>query len=95
MRRYNPVPSSFDVVATGGPSFRNLTLTQVVEDPNMRDSEHSLFIQAADLAAYLLYQNVQPCGYMKKKGGQNYFHRLGPALCRAASSKDPDGVVRL
>lgn len=91
MRRYNPVSNQ----QRFGIGYRNLALKNIVEDPNFRDSEFSYFIQAADVAAYLLYQSVAPNSYMRKKSGQNYFKRLDPVLCKVASSSDPDGIVRL
>lgn len=91
MRRFNPVPNQ-RVTAAG---YRNLPLLYIIEDPNFRDSEHSYYIQAVDLAAFLLYQNLSPNAYMRKKSGQNYFHVLRPICCRHASNRDPDGIVRL
>lgn len=91
MRRYNPVPNQ----AVFGLGYRNLALSKIVEDPNFRESDHSYFIQATDLAAFLLYQSLEPSSYMRKKGGHNYFQRLAPILCKAASSKDRQGIVRL
>lgn len=91
MRRYNPVPNQ----TIYGPGYRNLMLTKIVEDPNFRDSGHSYYIQAADLAAYLLYQHLSPNSYMKRKAGSNYFLRLYPILCKVVSPKDPQGIVRL
>lgn len=91
MRRYNPIPNQ----SRFGEGQRNLLMKKVVEDPSFRDSAHSHFIQAADLAAFLLYQHLQPCAYVRKKSAQNYFFRLGPALCKKASNTDPMGVVRL
>ena len=91
MRHYNPVPNQ----AIYGAGYRNLALSNIIEDPNFRDSAHSYFIQAADLAAFLLYQSLSPSAYMRKKSGQNYFQRLIPILCRAASSHDLHGIVRL
>lgn len=90
-RRYNPVPHTQQF----GLGYRNLPLEYVIEDPSFRDSKHSYFVQAVDLAAFLLYQKVAPNAYMKKKSGHKYFQRLGPILCRVASSTDPDGIVRL
>lgn len=91
LRRYNPIPNQ----PTYGPGFRNLPLRYVIEDPPFRDSAHNYFVQAADLAAYLLYQHLEPNAYMKKKGGHTYFTRLKPILCLHASANDPDGIVRI
>ena len=91
MRRFNPVPSQQGYVQ----SSRNLPLQYIIEDPVSRDSAHSFFVQAADLATFLLYQHIEPNGYMKAKGGKNYFRRLDPILCHVASSRDPNGIVRL
>jgi hypothetical protein len=66
-----------------------------VEDPNFRDSAHSLYIQAADLAAYVLSQKLAPNSYMRKKSGYNYFDLLDAVLCKVASSTDEQGIVRL
>ena len=91
MRRHNPVPNQPNF----GLGYRNLTVVNLVEDPNFRDSRDSYFIQAADLAAYLLYQKLNPNLYMRKKGGCNYFDRMNPILCTVASRSDPQGIVRL
>jgi hypothetical protein len=91
MRRFNPVPSQPGM----GTAVRNLPLQYIIEDPVYRDSVHSYFVQAVDLAAFLLYQHLAPNAYMRDKGGKNYFNRLGPILCRVASSRDPNGIVRL
>jgi hypothetical protein len=91
MRRYNPIPNQ----ASYGAGYRNLTLARIIEDPNFRDSVHSYFVQAADLTAYLLHQRLAPNSYMRSKSGQNYFARLAPVLCKAATSRDPLGIVYL
>ena len=91
MRRYNPISNQSQF----GLGYRNLTLSSILEDPNFRNSADSYWVQAADLAAFLLYQNIAPSSYMRKKSGQNYFHRLDGILCRVASSSDPQGIVRL
>jgi hypothetical protein len=88
MRRYNMIPSQF------GTGARSLPLQYLVEDATFRDSAHAYFIQAADLCAFLLYQRFAPSAYMKKNAGQNYFLRLGPILCRVASSGNL-GIVKL
>lgn len=89
MRAHNPVPNATSL------GYRNLRLMHVIEDANFRDSAHSYFIQSVDVAAYLLYQQLSPSAYMKKKSGQNYFGRMNSILCKAASKNDPQGIVRL
>ena len=91
VRRFNPIPNQ----AQYGSGYRNILVGNIVEDPNFRDSSHSHYIQAADLVAFLLYQNLAPSGYMKKKSGYNYFQRLDGLLCKVASKSDPQGIVRL
>jgi len=87
MRRYNPVPSMY------GPGSIAAPITTIVEDAVHRDSLHSYFIQLADVNAYFLYQKYEPCKYVKKKGGKNYFSRLAPILCTIASRNHPEGIV--
>lgn len=87
MRRYNPVPS------IGGATSRPMPITTLVEDAVHRNSLHSYFVQLSDVNAYFLYQRLDPCGYVKRKGGRNYFNRLRPVLCTVASRTEPDGVV--
>ena len=67
----------------------------IIEDPVMRDSRDSYFIQAADCAAYLLKQSIEPSSYMKRHGGNAYFKRLEPVLCKHATNRDLFGVVWL
>ena len=89
MRAYNPIPNR------GGVGYRNARVLNMVEDPNFRDSADSQYVQACDLIAYLLHQQLAPNSYMRKRGGANYFQRLDPILCKVASRTDPQGIVRL
>lgn len=75
----------------------NQPIQTLIEDPVMRDSRESYLIQAADCAAFLLKQSIDPSSYMRRNGGNAYFRRLQPVLCTHASLKDPagQGVVRL
>ena len=86
MRRYNPIPSRF-----GGAIAQ--PITTLVEDAVHRNSQHSYYIQLADVNAYFLYQKHQPCAYVSRKGAKNYFSRLDPVLCKVASSGNAEGIV--
>jgi hypothetical protein len=92
MRIYNPVPNMRSQY-TGG--YRQLPLARIAEDPSIRSSHHSYFIQAADAAAFSLYQWYSPSKYVRKKGARQYFRRLDPILCKVASTTHPLGVVEL
>ena len=91
MRRYNPVPHQVQI----GSGYRDLALQMVIEDPNFRLSQHSFFIQAADVVAYCLLQQLRPNSYMSRNSGTGIFRLLEPRLCRVASTSDPQGIVRL
>ena len=90
MRLYNPV-SNQEAYSVG---YRNLMMRSMIENANVRDLAHSWFIQAVDVAAYLLYQQLAPSSYFGRKAGQNYFNRLDPIMCKVASPKT-GGIVRL
>jgi hypothetical protein len=91
IRRFNPVPNQ----PLLGLGYRNLTITNIIENLSFRDSAHSYYIQAADLIAFLLYWKIAPNTYIQRKSAHNYFDRLTPILCRVASNSDPQGIVRL
>jgi hypothetical protein len=75
--------------------YQNVPVRALIEDPVVRDSKHSYLIQAADCAAFLLKQSIEPSSYMKRHGGNAYFKRLDPVLCKHASRADAQGIVRL
>lgn len=79
-----------------GAFFRkNEPIQVLIEDPVVRDSRHSYFIQAVDCAVFLLKQSIEPSSYMKKHGGSGYFRRLDPIICKHATSKNAEGIVYL
>ncbi len=94
MRRSNPLRVQ---QPQGAFVYKNEPLQVVIEDPVLRDTRESYLIQAADCAAFLLKQSIEPSSYMKQHGGNAYLQRLTPVLCKHASYKDPRGlgVVRL
>ena len=81
----------------GASTYIDEPIKVIIEDPVLRDSQHSYLIQAADCAAFLLKQSVEPSSFMKMHGGNAYFKRLDAVLCKHATNKDPEGkgVVRL
>lgn len=92
MRIFNPVPN---MRATYGAGHRQMPLIQIVEDPSMRNSHHSYFIQAADAASFAAYQLYAPSSFVRRKGARNYYSRLGPVLCKVASLRNSLGIVEL
>lgn len=91
LRKYNPIPNQEGY----GIGYRNLAVSRIIEDPHFKNSAQSYFVQACDLAAFLLYQSLAPSAYVRKKSAHNYFGILQPILCRVASPRDPLGVVHL
>jgi hypothetical protein len=94
MRLRNPLKIQH---RSGAFSYEDKPIRVIVEDPVLRDSRDSYFIQAADCAAFLLKQSILPSNYMKRHGGNAYLNRLDPVLCTRASEKDPTrrGIVWL
>jgi len=90
MRAYNPVPSQF------GPPRQVLT-TQIVDDPIMRNSSESYFIQIADVSSHLLYRKIYPKGSLRRYNVDRLFDLLRPRLLLAASRYDPMrmGIVHI
>lgn len=92
MRVRNPIR----IAATSGSfNYNDKPIQSLIEDPIVRDSHQSYFVQAADLCVFLFKQYLEPSGYMAKCGGRAYFRRLDPILCKVASQTDPLGIVRL
>lgn len=92
MHAFNPVPHRQDIYGAG---YRMMPIMRIVEDPSIRRSHHSYFIQAVDVAAFAAYQWYAPSSYIRKKGAKGYFTRLEPVLCKVASTANPYGVVHL
>jgi hypothetical protein len=72
MRRYNHIPN---MIQFGGGS-RNIPLRAIIDDPNFRDSAHSLILQMTDVVAYFARQVYEPNKYLRKKGARTFYGRL-------------------
>jgi hypothetical protein len=75
-----------------GPGYRALPAEMPAEDAIHRDSKHSLFVQLADVNAFLLYQMFSPSKYVQRQGARNYFKRLDPILCKVACRTHALGI---
>ena len=84
-----------DKKAGYGSGSGNITPDFIVEDPFLKNSEHSYFTQMVDTSAYFLKQLYEPNNYIRKKYAGNYFHRLSPVLCTQASRSNKYGIVEL
>ncbi len=93
MRVHNPVSSN--AIYRLLRSYRQLPITRVIEEPSLRRSHHSYFIQTVDVASFATYQRYAPSAYVRKKGAKNYFNRLDPVLCKVAATAHPLGIVEL
>jgi len=82
-------------VTQSGDGYRNLPIETVIEDPFVRNSEHSYFIQIADVCAYFARQYYDPNRFVKKQGARKYYERLEPVILKEASRKHPLGIVEL
>lgn len=89
MRHFNMIPSMH-----GAPA-RNLKLNYIIEDPILRDSQFSFMHQMNDVVAYCARQQYEPNAYMKKKGGVNFYKRLGNVSLKVVSRNNPYGIVEI
>ena len=92
MRVYNPVPARYPT--KDGKSYRQVPVDNIIEDPVMRSSDKSYFIQAADAIAHCLYRKEYPKGSLKKYRIELFFDNIIPILLKAAATYDKNGIVR-
>lgn len=83
-RRHNVVPSHYGTQGLSRPA------SFVIEDPSVRRSSESYFIQFADFSAYAAHRRVKPAEWC----GTEYWEHLGQARLRDVSwfTDDPVGI---
>jgi Protein of unknown function (DUF3800) len=91
---HNPIPSRYGRWAETGTFTKNIPLEFVIEDPVFKPSEQSYFIQLADFVAYALLRREHPIPSRSKYGLHQAFDVLAPVLVTAASTTDPEGIIR-
>ena len=94
MRVYNPIPSQYGSWRDSGMPRKNIPLRWMVEDPFFKDSAQSYFIQLVDMCCFALLRREYPLASRSRYGIDTAFDLLGPILCREASGRDPDGILR-
>lgn len=94
MAVHNPIPSRYGGWGEDRKPWKNIPLNRIIEDPFFKDSAKSYFIQSVDFSAYSLLRQESKVESKTALGLDTAFDELGPILLRAASSKDPRGIIR-
>ncbi len=92
MRKYNPISNRPEYEE----GYRNIPIKYIIEDPILRNSNHSFFIQIIDVVVYFAMQYYNPNKYVKLKGGHNFYSRLNPVINpHVTSSGHPLSIVEM
>lgn len=91
---FNPIPSSIGSWGDGS-NTKNIPIENIIEDPFFKDSSQSYLIQMADFCAYALLRKEKPLASKSKYGIHEAFNFLTPILVKEASSRDPEGIIRI
>jgi hypothetical protein len=94
LRVYNPIPSRFGSWDDSGEQTKNIPLRCMIEDPFFKDSRQSYFIQLVDMCCFALLRREFPIASRSRYGIDKAFDVLSPILCREASGRDPEGILR-
>lgn len=91
MRKYHYIPSMY-----GNVGLRTNT-SNIIEDPIMRASHQSYFIQIADMTSHILYRKLYPKASYRKYRTEQIFDALDGMLIKEAHRKCPygQGIVRV
>jgi hypothetical protein len=87
MRAFNYIKS------TTGRGYRNILITQLLDDPAPRNSRHSYIVQLADMVAFALARRDRPRPKLNRYGFEKFFDILDPVLLKSANPSNPQGIV--
>lgn len=93
MRVHNPIPSKFEGWEDGSRT-KNITIDQIIEDPQFKESHKSFFIQHVDFMAFGLLRREAPTSTIRRYGSHKSFDVLNKCLELACNPKDPKGIIR-
>jgi hypothetical protein len=84
MRVYNPIPSYYD-----RRGYYNVPARTIIEDPVFRRSQHSYFVQMADMIAHSLYRKLYVKGSYRRYNLHLFYDYLDSILLKSVSKRDP------
>lgn len=91
MRKYHYVGSMYSTKGI------RVNTSNIIEDPIIRSSHQSYFIQVADMTSHILYRKLYPKPSYRKYKTEQIFDLLDSVLVKSAHGKCPykQGIVRV
>lgn len=89
LKKINYVPSKYSC------NSRPVSISMILEDPFMKDSKQSYFLQCVDVICYFVKQLYDPHFEIQKKGLNNYYNRLTNIHLSVVSGNNNLGIVKL
>lgn len=89
LKKINYVPSMYNF------GSRPITISTILEDPFMKNSKQSYFLQCVDVVCYFVKQLYDPHFEIKSKGLNNYYKRITNIHLSVVSGNNNIGIVNL
>lgn len=93
MRVHNPISSNRGTWDDGRRT-KNIPLSNIIEDPQFKQSHKSYLIQHCDFMAYGLMKRERPTSRVKRYGSHKSFDVLNECLETVCNPNDPKGIIR-